>query len=124
MDTVAAGFALMLAAVAISHYQIMCHLRNYTEPLFQVRCFRARGDGGGHKRARGMDAPTPGSPSLSLPLSASLELARRSKPNQHPTNKQRYIIRILYMVPVYAVGSWCSLKWHAGGIYFDTIRDW
>ena len=28
------------------------------------------------------------------------------------------------MVPVYAVGSWCSLKWHAGSIYFDTIRDW
>ena len=44
---VAVGFALMLAAVGISHYHILCHLRNYTEPLFQVRRpvvgrFRAR----------------------------------------------------------------------------------
>lgn len=37
---------------------------------------------------------------------------------------QRYIIRIIFMVPVYAVGSFASLKWREGAIYFDTLRDW
>lgn len=37
---------------------------------------------------------------------------------------QRYIIRLIFMVPVYAVGSWFSLKYRASAIYFDTVRDW
>ena len=36
---------------------------------------------------------------------------------------QRYIIRILFMVPVYAVCSWISLLDRSAGIYLDTIRD-
>ncbi|KAI8476882.1 MAG: organic solute transporter Ostalpha-domain-containing protein [Monoraphidium minutum] len=59
-----------LGAIAISIYQILCHLRNYTEPVFQ-----------------------------------------------------RYIIRLIFMVPVYAVGSWFSLKYRDAAIYFDTLRD-
>lgn len=52
----AAGLALMLAAVAISHYQILCHLRNYTEPLFQVR---ERERGRARARDRALRAPLP-----------------------------------------------------------------
>jgi hypothetical protein len=37
---------------------------------------------------------------------------------------QRYIIRIIFMVPVYAIGSLASLQWRHGAIYFDTARDW
>lgn len=37
---------------------------------------------------------------------------------------QRYIIRIIFMVPVYAIGSFCSLQWRDGAIYFVTLRDW
>lgn len=36
---------------------------------------------------------------------------------------QRYIIRILFMVPVYAVCSWISLLDRNAGIYLDTVRD-
>ena len=36
---------------------------------------------------------------------------------------QRYIIRILFMVPVYAVCSWISLLDRSAGIYLDTLRD-
>ncbi|KIZ05721.1 Transmembrane protein [Monoraphidium neglectum] len=57
-------------AVSISVVQILCHLRNYTEPLFQ-----------------------------------------------------RYIIRLIFMVPVYALGSWFSLRYRHSAIYFDTVRD-
>jgi hypothetical protein len=37
---------------------------------------------------------------------------------------QRYIIRLIFMVPIYAIGSYLSLLWRSGAIYFDTIRDW
>jgi len=39
-------------------------------------------------------------------------------------HKQRYIIRLIFMVPVYAIGSWFSLKYRDAAIYFDTVRDW
>jgi hypothetical protein len=37
---------------------------------------------------------------------------------------QRYIVRIIFMVPSYAIASWCSLMYRDSAIYFDTIRDW
>lgn len=37
--------------------------------------------------------------------------------------KQRAIIRILGIVPVYAVGSFFSMVFHQDALYFDTIRD-
>ncbi|EFA83883.1 transmembrane protein 184C [Heterostelium album PN500] len=36
---------------------------------------------------------------------------------------QKYIIRILIMVPVYAVDSWLSLRFVDLSLYFDLIRD-
>eukprot|EP00210_Caulerpa_lentillifera_P007089 g6782.t1 len=36
---------------------------------------------------------------------------------------QRYIVRIIFMVPVYSLASFLSLLFHSQHIYFDTIRD-
>eukprot|EP00898_Chlorokybus_atmophyticus_P000981 jgi/Chlat1/1884/Chrsp145S02204 len=36
---------------------------------------------------------------------------------------QRFIVRIIFMVPVYAISSWFSLVFRHEAIYFDTIRD-
>lgn len=36
---------------------------------------------------------------------------------------QRYIVRILVIVPVYALGSLLSLKFVKQALYFDTLRD-
>ena len=36
---------------------------------------------------------------------------------------QTHIVRILLMVPVYALGSWLSLTFHEYDLYFDSIRD-
>ncbi|KAL3935968.1 MAG: hypothetical protein SGARI_002754 [Bacillariaceae sp.] len=36
---------------------------------------------------------------------------------------QKYVVRILFMVPVYAIQSWLSLRFHHARIYIDTIRD-
>ncbi|XP_057311228.1 transmembrane protein 184B-like [Hydractinia symbiolongicarpus] len=44
---------------------------------------------------------------------------------RHYTNpdQQRYILRILLIVPIYALDSWMSLLTPKHYIYFDTIRD-
>jgi hypothetical protein len=36
---------------------------------------------------------------------------------------QKYVVRILWMVPIYAVQSWLSLRFHSSRIYIDTFRD-
>ena len=41
-----------------------------------------------------------------------------------PFMLQRFIVRIIFMVPVYAVSSFCSLIFPHGAIYFDTVRIW
>ena len=37
--------------------------------------------------------------------------------------KQRAILRILGIVPIYAIGSFLSMVFHRDALYFDTIRD-
>ena len=36
---------------------------------------------------------------------------------------QKYVVRIIFMVPLYSVQSWLSLRFHHSRIYIDTIRD-
>jgi hypothetical protein len=44
---------------------------------------------------------------------------------KHYTNPahQLWIVRILFMVPIYAFGSWMSLRFIHASLYFDAIRD-
>ena len=37
--------------------------------------------------------------------------------------QQRYIIRILLMVPIYAIISWLSYRFFRDAIYYETVRD-
>jgi len=37
--------------------------------------------------------------------------------------EQIYIVRLLLMVPIYAIDSWFSLRWKDYAIYFDIFRD-
>jgi hypothetical protein len=41
----------------------------------------------------------------------------------HMPRLQRYVIRILWMVPIYAVDCWLALRFKEQTIYFDTIRE-
>jgi hypothetical protein len=41
-----------------------------------------------------------------------------SKPSQ-----QKWIVRILFMVPLYSFCSWLGLRFFRVSIYFDTVRD-
>lgn len=36
---------------------------------------------------------------------------------------QRYIVRILWMVPIYAINSWFSLRFIQASVYLDTLRE-
>lgn len=38
-------------------------------------------------------------------------------------NVQKYVVRILWMVPLYAIQSWLSLRFRDARIYIDTARD-
>lgn len=41
-------------------------------------------------------------------------------------NEQRHIVRILFIVPIYAFDSWLSLLFFTNDqyyVYFDTVRD-
>jgi hypothetical protein len=41
-------------------------------------------------------------------------------------NEQRYIVRILFIVPIYAFDSWLSLLFFTNDqyyVYFGTVRD-
>lgn len=43
--------------------------------------------------------------------------------NYSEPNLQRYIIRILLMVPIYAVNGWFALRYQYAAIYLDTLRE-
>ena len=44
-------------------------------------------------------------------------------PNNEPVPLQQKIIRIILMVPLYALGSWLSLVFVGYGLYIDLVRD-
>ena len=43
--------------------------------------------------------------------------------NWYMPDVQKYVVRILWMVPLYAVQSWLSMCFHDARIYIDTLRD-
>jgi hypothetical protein len=36
---------------------------------------------------------------------------------------QRHYVRILLMVPIYAVDAWCALRWKEQKVFFNTARE-
>jgi hypothetical protein len=44
--------------------------------------------------------------------------------NWYAPDVQKFVVRILFMVPLYSVQSWLSLRFHGPArVYIDTIRD-
>ena len=59
------------------------------------------------------------SPSPSPP---PLQVAQHLE-NYRMPRLQRHVIRILFMVPIYAVDCWLALRFKDATIYFDTVRE-
>ncbi|CAJ1934584.1 unnamed protein product [Cylindrotheca closterium] len=58
---------------------------------------------------------------LGFPISIygiASHLANYNKPEE-----QCYIVRILWMVPIYSIGSWLCLRYKDHSIYIETLRD-
>ena len=43
--------------------------------------------------------------------------------NYNQPNVQCYVVRILWMVPIYSMESWLCLRFHRYAIYIETLRD-
>jgi len=43
--------------------------------------------------------------------------------NYYQPNIQCYVVRILWMVPIYSIESWLCLRYHEFAIYIETLRD-
>jgi len=43
--------------------------------------------------------------------------------NYYQPNVQCYVVRILWMVPIYSIESWLCLRFHEYAIYIETLRD-
>ena len=43
--------------------------------------------------------------------------------NYYQPNVQCYVVRILWMVPIYSIESWLCLRFHELAIYIETLRD-
>ncbi|RHZ89581.1 hypothetical protein Glove_13g222 [Diversispora epigaea] len=41
----------------------------------------------------------------------------------HKANQQRYIIRIILLIPIYSIISWLSYRFFHYSVYFETVRD-
>lgn len=69
-----------------------------------------------------LSTPHPADPGLPSPFSQIyMHLRCYSCPNE-----QRYIVRILFIVPIYAFDSWLSLLFFTNDqyyVYFGTVRD-
>jgi hypothetical protein len=53
----------------------------------------------------------------------SLYLVYKHLRNYTQPKLQRHIVRILLMVPIYAIDSWLSLQYKEWSLYFDLARD-
>ena len=58
---------------------------------------------------------------LGFPISMHGIVMRLANYNQ--PNVQMYIVRILWMVPIYIMESWLCLRFHRYAIYIETLRD-
>lgn len=41
----------------------------------------------------------------------------------HMPKVQKYVVRIIWMVPMYSVESWLALRFHSLALYIETIRE-
>ena len=43
--------------------------------------------------------------------------------NYNQPHVQIYVVRILWMVPIYSIESWLAMRFHKNAIYIETLRD-
>ena len=54
---------------------------------------------------------------------ASIYLIYKHLRNWTQPREQKYIVRLLLMVPIYSFDSWMSLRFRQAAVYLDLVRD-
>jgi hypothetical protein len=58
-----------------------------------------------------------------ITVGLSTKLIYNHLTNWYMPDVQKYVVRIVFMVPLYAIQSWLSLRFHNARIYIDILRD-
>ena len=58
---------------------------------------------------------------LTIPISVRLIISHLL--NWVEPNIQKYVVRIIWMVPIYAVESWLALRFKGFAVYLETLRE-
>ena len=58
-----------------------------------------------------------------ITVAMSMKLIYDHLTNWYMPDIQKFVVRIIWMVPIYSVQSWLSLRFHTARIYIDTLRD-
>ena len=58
---------------------------------------------------------------LTVPI--SIRLIVKHLTHYNAPHIQRYVVRIIWMVPIYSVESWLALRFKSASIYIETIRE-
>eukprot|EP01038_Epipyxis_sp_PR26KG_P017202 gene17202-23701_t len=58
---------------------------------------------------------------LTIPISVRLIVSHLS--HWYAPNIQKYIVRIIWMIPIYSVESWLALRFKSFALYIETIRE-
>lgn len=53
----------------------------------------------------------------------SWTLIRAHIQHNHNSNLRKYIVRVIFIIPVYAVESWMGLRFTHANFFWDTLRD-
>ena len=108
--------------------QIIQHLRHYSEPVFQVRHPAAAAHPAGRcclrRTVPSRPHPSPPQQGCAPGLPQHPPAAHPHPQPHHPMAMQRYIVRIIFMVPMYSICSFPSLIHPNQAIYWNTVRDW
>ncbi len=58
-----------------------------------------------------------------ITVAMSMKLIYNHLTNWYMPDIQKFVVRIVWMVPIYSIQSWLSLRFHNARIYIDTLRD-
>lgn len=58
---------------------------------------------------------------LTFPISIRLIILHLT--HWYTPSIQKYVVRIIWMVPLYSVESWLALRFHDLALYIETIRE-
>lgn len=58
-----------------------------------------------------------------ITVAMSMKLIYDHLTNWYMPDIQKFVVRIIWMVPIYAVQSWLSLRFRTARIYIDTLRN-